>query len=142
MGVDKGDVRVFKDEIIQLREKIERLEMVNRDHDLENEALRQDLSEKVLELEKLGHFGTLVLTSEDQERLKNINLEAKYANLVQDAFLLREENSRNIVELQNYKNALQQIQEQLLNVDDKGTQDVASKILIDLENNDLRCKLK
>jgi hypothetical protein len=109
MGVDKGDVRVFKDEIIQLREKIERLEMVNRDHELENQALRQDLSEKVLELEKLGHFGTLVLTSEDQERLKNINLEAKYSNLVQDAFLLREENSRNIVELQNYKNALQQI---------------------------------
>jgi len=48
MGVDKGDVRVFKDEIIQLREKMERLEMVNRDHDLENQALRGDLSEKVL----------------------------------------------------------------------------------------------
>jgi hypothetical protein len=35
MGVDRGDVRVFKDEMIQMREKIERLEMVNRDHDLD-----------------------------------------------------------------------------------------------------------
>ena len=107
MGMDNGDVRVFKDEIIQLREKIERFEMTVRDNEFENQALREDLSMKVLQLEKLGHSGDLVLTSEDQERLKSLNLEAKYGNLEQDAMLLKEENSRNIVELQNYKNALQ-----------------------------------
>ena len=81
MGMDSGDVRIFKDEIIQLREKIERSEMINRDHELENQALREDLSMKVLQLEKLGHSGDLILTSGDQEKLKLINLEAKYGNL-------------------------------------------------------------
>lgn len=55
--------------------------MINRDHELENQALREDLSMKVLQLEKLGHSGDLILTSSDQERLKLINLEAKYGNL-------------------------------------------------------------
>lgn len=51
MGLQKDTV--FKDELIQLREKIEQLEMIIRDFELENEAIRNDLSEKVLQLEKL-----------------------------------------------------------------------------------------
>lgn len=63
MGMDSGDVRIFKDEVIQLREKIERFEMTVRDNELENQGLREDLSMKVLQLEKLGHSGDFVLTS-------------------------------------------------------------------------------